>query len=142
MKALGLNELCITKSSNRTKLIPDIDFYPKLHSALKRVANDTVPLHLVVSTQMGRKVLRRVAEFGYIRMPEEAKLPTDYVDIDEALLDAVALLIMASTETQRGKLYMALYYTEIENNNKRLMEAFLSIGSNQSPKENGRMFGA
>jgi len=125
--------LCLSKSMNREKLPVNTDFIPKVYSALKRVAKDTVPLRLVVNDGTGQQIMRKADEFMLIRFPFPPRVEDDIIDIDDALLDAVALFTMAGIELSRSQQYMGLYYAEIELNNERLVETFLQDASNDSP---------
>jgi len=126
--------LCLTKSMNRTKLPINTDFIPKVFSALKRVAKDTVPLRLIVNDGTGQQILRKTDEFMLIRFPFPPRVEDDIIDIDDALLDAVALFTMAGIELTRSQQYMGLYYKEIELNDERLIETHLMDASNDSPE--------
>ncbi len=130
--------LCLSKSVNRQIMIDDANFMLKTYSALKRVANDTVPLRLHINYPEGQEILRKVGDLSYIRFPVEPIVMITSLDIDRALEDAVALLVMASIETQRAKIYMGLYYTEIENHDVRLMEADLDVAGNEFDYNNSQ----
>ena len=125
--------LCLTKSMNRTKLPDNVDFIPKVYTALKRVAKETIPLRLIVNDGTGQQILRKTDEFMLIRFPFPPRVEDDIIDIDDALLDAVALFTMAGIELSRSTQYMGLFYKEIEMNDERLIETFLVDASNNSP---------
>lgn len=128
--------LLLSKSNNRTVLPDEFQLKDKIYSSLKRVAKDTVPLRLVITDGTGQQILRKIDEYSLVRYPFKPLLTTDVIDIDDALLDAVALFTMAGMETQRAKQFMGLYYKEIELNNERLVETNLSVASNDSPWTN------
>lgn len=125
--------LLLSKSNNRTALPTNEQLIPKIFTALKRVAKDTVALRLVVTSGEGQQVLRRVDELMFIRFPFSPRNDDDTVDIDDSLLDAVALYTMAGLEIQRASQLMGMYYKEIEMNDDRLVETHLANASNESP---------
>ena len=133
------NVLVLSKSSQRKTLVLDDVYIEKVYAAMKRVARDTVSLELLVNSPKGQKILRKVDNDAYIRYPIKAIAEDDTIDMEEALLDAVAYMIMAGMETQRAKVYMGLYYTEIENNDAVQIEATFSTASanpsNRDPDE-------
>jgi len=137
MKIDEFEKLCLSKSTNRTTLGQDPEqTYLRIYQALKRVAHDTVPLRLHITYPQGQEILRKMDEHSYLRMPKQPTKPEDELDIDSALEDAVALFVMAGLETQRAKIYMGLYYTEIENNNTRLIETDLVMAENEGMSNN------
>jgi hypothetical protein len=133
-------EVILEKSVGRTTLPEDKKLFERVHTAIKRVAKDTVPLSLVqrvdstVST-INFKVLRRIDTNSYIRFPEKPESNESVIDVDEALLDATALYIIAGLERGHAKVHMGMYYGEIDMNNDRLIETALSIASNDSYNE-------
>jgi len=133
---LSFKTVILSKSNNRSELPDNPQLIEKIFTALKRVAKETVPLRLVIEDGAGQQVLRKVDEFGLIRFPFRPLTDDDVIDIDDALLDATALFVMAGMETQRAKQLMGLFYAEIEMNNDRLVETFLSDASNESPHTN------
>jgi len=131
LKEFGI--LLISKSSQRKSISIDDVYAEKIYSALKRVGKDTVPLLLLVNSPKGQRVMRKIDDDAYIRYPRKAVDENDMIDIDEALLDAVAYFVLAGMETQRAKIYMGLYYTEIENNDAVQIEASLTTDSANPP---------
>ncbi len=127
--------LILSKSVARTELPDTQELCLRIYTALKRVAFDTVPLRLSQYVKMGEpitfSVFRKVDANMYIRTPENPIVEADVLDIDEELATAVALLIMADLERAYGKIHMGKYYTEIENNNERLIETTLDESSNE-----------
>lgn len=134
LKDFGI--LLMSKSTQRKSIAIDDVYIEKVYSAIKRVAKDTVPLTLLVNSPIGQRVMRKIDDNAYIRYPKKAINETDIVDVDEALLDAVALYVMAGLETQRAKIYMGLYYTEIENNDAVQIEASINTDSANPPNRN------
>jgi len=127
----------LTKSSGRTSVPSDELLAERVFHALKKVAKDTVPLKLKLKSPLGYTILRRIDSETYIRMPDKPKISTPTaIDIDKVLLDAVALYVLAGLETQRAKTLMGLYWGEINDNNDRLTETFLSTASNDAPRFN------
>ena len=122
-------------SSGRTNVPSDELLAERVFTALKKVAKHTVPLKLKVSSPAGFTIIRRIDSETYIRMPEKPKISTPTaIDIDKVLIDAVALYVLAGLETQRAKTLMGMYWGEINENNDRLTETFLSTASNDAPR--------
>ena len=124
------------KSTQRQPSVIDAVYAEKVYTAMKRVAKDTLPLSLLVNSPVGQRILRKFDTDAYIRYPKKAVKASDDIDMDESLIDAVALMVMAGLETQRAKIYMGLYYTEIENNDKVQIEASLDLASSNPPNRN------
>ena len=123
----------LAKSLSRVTLPSDADLKQRIFSGLKLIAKETVVLRLIVDRQTGIQVLRKLDEDLYIRfplMPEETK----EIDIDEALIDALAFYVMAGLERSNANTYMGMYHGEIDMNNDRLTETFLSTTTNDSEK--------
>lgn len=124
----------LSKSVARTTLPADAELYERVFSALKRVAFDTIPIRLskrvLPTTLVTFPVFRKVDDQLYIRLPSKPINDDEDLDIDESLVDAVALYVMAGLERANAKTYMGLYYREIEMNNDRLTETILSESSN------------
>ena len=123
MVILDFKNTVRSKAPNQTKgKLEGIDFLNRVWTSLKRVANDVVVMRLIETDASTIKVLRKIDSTTYMRMPEMPLDEKSEVDIEESLLDAVALFIMAGLDRQNSKGHMGLYYREIENANKRLME--------------------
>ena len=132
MNMIEFEVLCLSKSVGRMKEFEKTIFFEKTYSALKRVALDTLPLILHINYPQGQQILRKIDENSYIRFPRKPQKVEDELDIDMSLVDATAYMVMASYETQRAKIYMGLYYTEIENNNSKLIETDLVNTTNDN----------
>jgi len=125
----------LTKSTGRTEIPTNEMLVDRTYTALKRVASDTIPLRLVVEDSAGHQILRRVDDNTYVRFPKRPIIDSGQtMDIDDELLDAVALYIMAGLELQRSKTLMGLYYKEIETYDEKLTETYLGIATNDSRK--------
>lgn len=125
-------KLMLSKTKNRKELPTDINLEYRIHTALKNVATDSIPLRLVVNTSENNNIFRRVDEFTYIRYPNKPTKDSQEIDMDEYLLDAVAHYAMASIETERGSVHMAMYHDIIAKHATRLQEAYLSDTTNES----------
>lgn len=138
MKYSEFKVLLLSKSNNRTVLpdLPQLD--EKVFTALKRVAKDTLALRLLVSEPDGFQILRRTDEHMFIRFPSKPTLDTDTIDIDDTLMDALALFVMAGMEIPRAGQLMGMYYKEIELNDDRLVETYLAVASNDSPESSAQ----
>ena len=139
MTLLSFKTVILSKSNNRSELPADPQLIEKIFTGLKRIAKDTVPLRLVIVDGTGQQILRKVDEYGFIRFPFRPLNDESVIDIDDALLDALALFVMAGMEIPRAKTLMGMYYAEIEFNNERLIETYLSSASNDSPDINTQM---
>ncbi len=125
----------LTKSAGRT-IVPDIDeLAERTYWGLKRIATDTIPLRLVSQVPDGYKILRKVDSETYIRIPRKP-VPADSepLDMDSVLLDALSLFVLAGLETARAKVYMGMYYKEIDTYSDKLTETFLAEATNDSSK--------
>ena len=137
MLVQDFREVILEKSNGRTTLPADAKLYQRIHTALKKIAKDTVPLKLVEQVdvdggeQLLFSVLRRIDNKTFIRKPLRPTSEGENVDIDEELLDATALYVMAGLERGNAKAYMGMYWGEIDANNDRLIETNLSVADNE-----------
>lgn len=126
--------LLLSKSVGRTELPPDADLKERIHTALKRIAKDTLPLKLTKNVPTGTlvtfSVIRKIDSNTYVRFPIKPVDDEADMDMDAELMDATALYIMAGLERANARTYMGLYYTEIELNNDRLTETELTDADN------------
>ena len=97
---------------------------------LKRIAKETVPLWLTVSSPDSVTVLRKIDNNTYIREPRSPYSDDDDVDIDNELLEAVAFYVASEIEPQRKGHYLSNYEREIAQNNDRLIETNLDVCTN------------
>lgn len=124
----------LTTSVGRTILPEDTLLRERIFKGLKLIAKETIPLKLLLTDKTGAPIIRKVDEFLYIRFP---KRPTEEdldLDIDEELVDALAYLVMSDLERAHKKAHMGNYLREIDMNNDRLMETYLSDTTNESDK--------
>jgi len=134
---MTLNEfrpLLLAKSLGRTQLPADSELKERIFTALKLIAKETVPLRLVITDPIGFTVLRKLDEFMYIRMPSIPASEDSEIDLDLALMDALAYYIMAGLERGNANVLMGMYHGEIDMNNDRLTETYLSTTTNDSCK--------
>jgi len=125
-------KLMLSKTKNRKEFPIDINLEYRIHTALKQVASDSIPLRLVTNSSESVNVFRRVDEFTFIRYPNMPTKDSQELDMDEYLLDAVAHFVMAGIETERGSIHMAMYHDVIANHSTRLQEAYLAETTNES----------
>ena len=136
MLIADFREVILEKSTGRTVLPEPKKLYTRIFSALKRTANDTIPLKLVrhVDIDAGEQLLfsvqRRVDNMTFIKKPAQPTSEGENLDIDDELFDAVAYFVMAGLERNNAKAFMGLYHGEIDINNERLIETDLSVGDN------------
>ena len=126
--------MLLAKSVNRVQLPADSDLKERIFAGLKRIAKETVPLRLYVADPTGFTILRRLDDNMYIKMPSAPLTDDSEIDTDLALLDALAFYVMAGLERAQAKVHMGMYHGEIDMNNDRLTETFLSLTTNDSEK--------
>jgi hypothetical protein len=134
---MTLNEfrpLLLSKSVGRTQLPDNSDLKQRIFAGLKLIAKETVPLRLVVSNPTGYTILRSLDENMYIRMPSIPTSEDSEIDMDLALMDALAYYMMAGLERGNANVHMGMYHGEIDMNNDRLTETYLSTTTNDSCK--------
>lgn len=125
-------DLMLSKTISRKTLPDDIRLNERVHTALKKVAMDTIPLRLVVQDPTGHSIMRRVDSITYIRFPDMPVVEDSDIDIDEFLLDAVALYVMAGLEKEKASVYMGMYWEILTENENRLCETYLATATNDS----------
>lgn len=126
--------LLLAKSVGRTTLPADADLKQRIFTGLKLIAKETVPLRLVVEAPAGYTILRRTDDNMHIRMPSIPTGEDSEIDLDLALIDALAYYVMAGLERGNANVHMGMYHGEIDMNNDRLVETFLSTTTNDSCK--------
>lgn len=124
----------LSKSIARVSLPEDENLKERIFAGMKMIAKETIPLRLVVKNPLGNTILRRVDEETYIRMPEIPREDESEIDIDSALIDALAYYVIAGLERGNANTHMGMYHGEIDMNNDRLTETYLSDSSNDSVK--------
>lgn len=133
MTFLEFKDLVLSKTQNRTVIPPGVDLPNKTYTGLKFISRETIPYLLIVdSPSYDYQIMRKVDSVTYIRFPNKPILDTDIIDIDDALLDALALYVISGIEKEKANIYMSMFWTEIEANNDRLVEYALVEGSNDS----------
>lgn len=132
MKLEEFKKVLLEKSLSRTALPTDDRLEERIFAGLKLIAKETVVLRLLVKETVGYSILRRVDELTYIRMPEKISIDNPEIDIDIALIDALAFYVMAGLERANANTYMGMYHGEIDMNNDRLTETYLSTATNDS----------
>ena len=124
-----------SKSLDRDAPMVDDHLVSRIVTALRQIAMRTTPLTLLVNNPKSFKILRRVDDSLWVREPER---PDDSngigIDIDDDLIDALQYYVMAGLEPMRGKINMALFHSEIDNYNQMLIEAELTIATEDSSK--------
>jgi len=145
MATLAEFRLVLTeKSVNRKALPATQELSERVFTGLKRIAKDTVPLKLCIfvpeedwnNTENYKSVIRKVEETVGIRTPVRPVIEESEIDIDDELIDALALYVMAGLERQNAKTFMGMYREEIGMNNDRLIETEL-VGSSNEDEYNG-----
>ena len=129
-------ELILSKSTNRQTIPVSVNLPHRVHTALKQIAFKTIPLRLIVDKPNGNSILRKIDEVTYIRIPRIPNTEEDSIDIDDVLLDACALYVIAGIEKEKAGTYMGMFFGEIDANNNRLIETALSEATNESAFNN------
>ena len=124
------------KSVNRKTLPATQELAERIFTGLKRIAKDTVPLRLVILVEDWSlntiSVMRRVEGNVGIRTPKRPSVEESDIDIDDELIDALSLFVMAGLERQKAQMHMGMYHKEIDMNNDRLIETALLDSDNES----------
>ncbi len=134
---MTLNEfrpVLLAKSVARTQLPDDANLKERIFAGLKLIAKETVPLRLIIKNTLGFTILRRLDTDMYIRMPSVPTSEDSEIDLDLALIDALAYYVMAGLERGNANTHMGMYHGEIDMNNDRLTETILSDTTNDSQK--------
>jgi hypothetical protein len=91
---------------------------------MERVCRDTIPLTLVKDSTSSRSIYRRLDRTLYICTPNEVVDDTvTRIDMDDYLIDAVALFALAGIETVRAPSYMKMYWEIIGSNEQNLIDS-------------------
>ena len=125
-------ELMLSKTISRKTLPDDIRLEERVFTSLKKIAMDTIPLRLVVQDPTGHSIMRRVDTITYIRFPDMPQVNDSDIDMDEFLLDAAALYVMAGLEKEKASVYMGMYWEIITENETRLCETYLATATNDN----------
>ncbi len=124
-----------TKSVGRLETPINEQMTERIYAGMKRIAMDTMALGWTVPDPEGYEILRRIDAATYIRYPRKPQIDSgDQLDIEHALNDALAYLLLVELERQRAKTYMGLYHSEVDRYNDNLTQTYLAEASNDSPK--------
>ncbi len=124
-----------TKSMGRIEPPINEQLTERVFTAMKKIAMDTIPLRWVVEDPDGYEILRRVDEYTFVRMPLKPVIGSgDALDIEESLVDSLALYVMAGLELQRSKVLMGMYRENIDQYNVKLIETYLFEATNDAER--------
>ena len=124
-----------TKSVGRIEAPVNEQLTERIYTGMKKIARDTVCLRWMTNDPEGREILRRLDQNTYVRYPKKPILDNgEQLDIDDELIDALALYVMAGLEMQRSKVLMGMYWEEIDANNTRLTETYLESATNDAER--------
>ena len=124
-----------TKSIGRVESPVNEQLTERVFTGMKRIAADATPLKWIMNKRDGIDVLRRLDTHSYLRMPHKPIIDSgEQIDIEEDLVDALALFVMAGLEPQRSKVNMGMYHKELENYNTKMIETVFQEASNDSIK--------
>ena len=128
--------LLLSKSTGRTEIPDNGILVHRLQTALEHVATEAYPKKLESDVEIVDpfRVLYNsiTGEYSYIRKP--IATTTGDVDIDDGLLSAVALYIMAGLERPNASTHMALYNKELSLFSTRQIEQDLGLDSEDVDK--------
>jgi hypothetical protein len=114
MTFLEFKDLVPAFSSNRIDLARIPKLLEKTNIALKQIGRDTIPLKLIKQDGSNRNILRRVDTNFTICIPKLVVDDTTEIDMDDDLIDAVALFVISGIEYARAPAYMKMYWSIIE----------------------------
>lgn len=125
-----------TKSVGRIEPPINEQMTERVYTAMKHIARTTIPLAYVINENPeDHNILRKIDANTWIRYPKKPILDSgNRLDIDDALLDALALYVMAGLELQRSKVLMAMYYEEIDRHNQGMIETYLEEATNDASR--------
>lgn len=118
----------------RVTLPQDTDLKERIFAGMKLIAKETLVLRLVIEDPLGYTILRRTDDNLYIRMPSMPTSEDSELDVDLALIDALAYYVMAGLERGNANTHMGMYHGEIDMNNERLIETYLSKTTNDAER--------
>lgn len=127
MTFTGLKKRIVAFSSNRADLNTIQNLLEKANISLTQVCRDTIPLKLVKNNTSGRKIFRKIENNVYVCVPTLI-LDDDinHIELDENLLDALALHILAGIEVGRAPAFTKMYWNIMDNHEVSLIDADLS----------------
>ena len=124
-----------TKSMGRIEPVVNEQLTERVYTGMKRIGSDTMPIRWLVSDPDGYEIMRRVDAFTYIRYPVKPVIGNgEHLDLEESLVDALALYVVAGLELSRSKVLMGMYYKEIDTYNDKLTETFLAEATNDAER--------
>lgn len=128
----------LEKSSGRTQLPEEYKMLSGAFVAMKRIAKDTLPLRLkrTAVTIVGERILRMIDTDTFIKFPKKPDSVDEELEMDEALLDAMAFWVIKGLEPQVENRYYRGYQDEIDMNQERLIETMISEDIEDSTPRN------
>ena len=125
----------LTHSSGRGIVPSGEVMADRVWTGMKRLAKDSYPLKLTYNDPLGQTIIRKVDENTYIKEPKKPILgTTQNLEMDAGLMDALAYYVLAGLETQKAKVYMGMYWGEVNSYNDTLTETDLNTASNEAPR--------
>jgi len=128
--------LLLSKSVGRSEIPDNGILVHRLQTALEHVATEAYPKKLESDVEIAEpfRVLYNsiTGSYSYIRKP--IATITGDVDIDDGLLSAVALYIMAGLERPNAGTHMALFKRELDLFSTRQIEQDLGLDSEDVDK--------
>ncbi len=124
-----------TKSVGRVEPPINEQLTERVYTAMKKIAMDTNALRWVVDTEIGHDIMSRLDSYTFVRYPLKPVIDSgDQLDIEEALIDALALYVMAGLEIQRAKVNMAMYHEQIDRYNQNLIQTHMQEATNDAER--------
>lgn len=119
-------EKIVSFSSNRSDLTDITNLLGKVNISMTQVCRDAVPLVLIKDSTSGRPIFRRIDNKAYICVHTPVTDIVADIEMDESLLDAVALHVIAGIETSRAPAYMKMYWNIVDNHEQMLINTDLA----------------
>ena len=124
-----------SKSTGRKDYNKEEQLPTRIEEALRKISSKTVPLKLVVNDPTGWKIYRRLDENTWIRKPAKVEWGNGMdIELDDDLIDAAMYYVMAGLEPQRAKTMMGMYYSAVEEYDRRLIETYLAEASDDAER--------
>ena len=123
MNYTELKDRIMAFSSNRSDLDDVPNLVEKMNISLTQVARDSSPMMLLKTNDSHRAIFKRFNHELYFCVPLKINKATMNIELDDDLLDALALHVLAGIETGRAPSYMKMYWNVIDMH-ERMIEDY------------------
>lgn len=124
MNYTELKNRIIAFSSNRSDLDDVTTLTEKMNISLTQVVRDSSPMRLLKANDSHRAIVKRFNHLLYFCKPLEITESTMDIELDDTLLDALALHVLAGIETARAPVYMKMYWNIIDIHDNAIVDYF------------------